>query len=101
MKTVTYNCYQKVTFTTLPACHQQVEILEGITERHNPSSTCISTAGTDGQETFLNWTLMGSSSDRLQLRKEQHNELEKSLKVDQEKEALNATQLNVKSLWNP
>ena len=60
----------------------------GITERHNPSSTCTSTAGTDGQETFLNWTLMGSSSDRLQLRKEQQDELEKSLKVDREKEAL-------------
>ena len=59
-----------------------------IKERHNPLSTCTSTAGTDGQETFLNWTLMGSSSDHLQLRKEQHNELEKSLKVDQEKEAL-------------
>lgn len=31
---------------------------------------------------------MGSSSDRLQLRKEQQAELEKSLKADQEKEAL-------------
>ena len=58
----------------------------GITERHNPSSTCTSTAGIDGEEMFLNWTLMGSSSDCLQLRKEQQDELAK--KAVQEKEAL-------------
>ena len=60
----------------------------GITERHHPSSTCTSTTGTDWQETFLNWTLTGSSSDRLQLRKEQQDELEKSWKSRSRKRSL-------------
>ena len=55
--------------------------------RSTPSSTSTSTGGTSGEETSFNWTLIGSSSDRRQLREEQQNALEKSLKADQEKEA--------------
>ena len=47
----------------------------------DPLSTCTST------ETNLNWNLIGSSCDRLQLREEQQNAFEKSLKADQEAEA--------------
>lgn len=50
-------------------------------------TTSTSTGGTSGEETSFNWTLIGSSSDRRQLREEQQNALEKSLKADQEKEA--------------
>ena len=53
-----------------------------------PSSTCTSTGETSGEETSFNWTLIRSSSDRRQLREEQQNVSEKSLKADQEKEAL-------------
>lgn len=55
--------------------------------RSTPSSTSTSTGGTSGEETSFNWILIGSSSDRRQLREEQQNALEKSLKADQEKEA--------------
>ena len=55
--------------------------------RSTPSSTSTSTGGTSGEETSFNWTLIGSSSDRRQLREEQQNALEKSLKADQVKEA--------------
>lgn len=45
--------------------------------RSTPSSTSTSTGGTSGEETSFNWTLIGSSSDRRQLREDKEKEASK------------------------